>query len=102
MPSETIVVPAVDVKEEPEPNLAVPSGKKVSGKKTPKTVTKKLAPEKARKAVRKPPGRRRQNAARFHTNVFSVCGTQARRWRQLLAPLVASKRMLTIRCAASG
>ena len=53
MPSETIVVPAVDVKEEPEPNLAVPSGKKVSGKKTPKTVTKKLAPEKARKAVKK-------------------------------------------------
>jgi hypothetical protein len=52
-PSETIVVPAVDGKEEPEPTLAVPSGNKVSGKKTPKTVTKKLAPKKARKAVKK-------------------------------------------------
>ena len=37
-PSETTVVPAVDGKEEPEPDLAVSSGKTVSGKKTPKTV----------------------------------------------------------------
>ena len=51
-PSEATVVPAVDGKEEPEPNLAVPSGKNVSGKKTPKAVTKKLAPKKARKAVK--------------------------------------------------
>jgi hypothetical protein len=51
-PSEATVVPAVDGKEEPEPNLAVTSGKKVSGKKTPKTVTKELAPKKARKAVK--------------------------------------------------
>jgi hypothetical protein len=50
---ETTAVPAVDGKEEPEPNLAVPSAKKVSGKKTPKTVTKKLAPKKARKGVKK-------------------------------------------------
>jgi hypothetical protein len=52
-PSETTVVPAVHGKEEAEPNLAVPTGDKVSGKKTPKTVTKKLAPKKARKAVKK-------------------------------------------------
>jgi hypothetical protein len=52
-PSETAVVPAVDGKEEPEPNPTVPSGKKVSGKKTPKTVTKKLPTKKARKAVKK-------------------------------------------------
>jgi hypothetical protein len=52
-PSETTVVPAVDGKEEPEPNLAVPSGKEVSGKKTPKNITKKLAPKKARKAAKK-------------------------------------------------
>jgi hypothetical protein len=52
-PSETTVVPAVDGKEEPEPNLAVPTGDKVSGKKTPKTLTKKPAPKKARKAVKK-------------------------------------------------
>jgi hypothetical protein len=52
-PSETAVVPAVDGKEEPKPNLTVPSGKKVLGKKTPKTVTKKLAPAKARNAVKK-------------------------------------------------
>ena len=51
-PSETTVVPAVDGKE-PEPNLAVPSGKKVSRKKTPKAVAKKLAPKKAQKAVKK-------------------------------------------------
>jgi len=52
--SEATVVPAVDGKDEPKPNLAVPSRKKVSGKKTPKTVTKKLAPKKkARKAVKK-------------------------------------------------
>ena len=51
-PSETTVVPAVDGKEEPKPDLTVPSGKKVSGKKTPKTVAKKLAPAKARKAVK--------------------------------------------------
>jgi hypothetical protein len=50
-PSEATVVPAVDGKEEPEPKLAVTSGKKVSGKKTPKTVTKKLAQKKSRKAV---------------------------------------------------
>jgi hypothetical protein len=30
MPSETTLAPAVDVKEEPEPNLTVPSGKQVS------------------------------------------------------------------------
>jgi len=52
-PSETTVVPAVDGKEEPQPNLTVPSEKKVSGRKTPKTVTKKLAPKKARKAAKK-------------------------------------------------
>jgi hypothetical protein len=52
-PSEATVVPAVDVREEPKPNLTAPTGKKVSGKKTPKTVTKKLAPKKARKAVKK-------------------------------------------------
>jgi hypothetical protein len=52
-PSETTVVPAVDGKEEPEPNLVVPNEKKVSGKKTPKTVVKKPAPMKARKAVKK-------------------------------------------------
>jgi hypothetical protein len=52
-PSEATVVPAVDGKEEPEPNLAVTSGKKASGKKTPKAVTRKLAPTKARKAVKK-------------------------------------------------
>jgi hypothetical protein len=46
-------VHAADGKEQPEPNLTVPSEKKVSGKKTPKTVTKKLAPKKARKAVKK-------------------------------------------------
>jgi hypothetical protein len=51
-PSETTVVPAVDGKEEPEPNLAVPSGKKASGKKTPETVTKKPAQKKSRKAVK--------------------------------------------------
>jgi hypothetical protein len=51
-PSEATVVPAVDGKEKPEPNLALTSGKKVSRKKTPKTVTKKLAPKKARKAVK--------------------------------------------------
>jgi hypothetical protein len=51
-PSEATVVPAADGKEEPEPNLAV-TGKKVSGKKTPKTVTKKLAPKKAPKVVKK-------------------------------------------------
>jgi hypothetical protein len=53
MPSETTVVPAVDGKAEPRPEPAVPSGKKVLGKKTPKTVTKKLAPKKARKAAKK-------------------------------------------------
>jgi hypothetical protein len=52
-PSEATVVPAVDGKEEPEPNLTMPSGKKVSGKETPKTVTKKPAPKKARKAAKK-------------------------------------------------
>jgi hypothetical protein len=36
-PSETTVLPAVDGKEEPEPNLAVPSRKKVSGTKTPQS-----------------------------------------------------------------
>jgi hypothetical protein len=60
-PSETIVVPAVDGKKEPEPNLTVPSGKKVSGKKTPKTVATKPAQKKSRKAVKKAAGRRRQN-----------------------------------------
>jgi hypothetical protein len=53
MPFETTVVPAADVKKEPEPNLAVPSGKKVSGKKTPKAITKKHARKKTRKAVKK-------------------------------------------------
>jgi ribosomal protein S4 len=52
-PSEATVVPAVDGQREPEPNLVVPSGKKVSAKKTPKTVTKKHARKKARKAVKK-------------------------------------------------
>jgi len=51
-PSETTVVPAVDGKEESEPNLAVPSGQKVSGKKTPTTVAKKLAQKKSRKATK--------------------------------------------------
>src|SRR5580693_7203351 len=50
-PSEATVVPAVDGKEEPHP-ITVPSGKKVSGKKTPKTVTKRITPKKARKAVK--------------------------------------------------
>ena len=45
-------MPAVDGKVEPEPNLAVPSGRKVSGKKTPKTVARKPAQEK-RKVVKK-------------------------------------------------
>ncbi len=53
IPSETTVVPVLDGKDEPKPNLAVPSGKKVSGKKTPTAVTKKPAPKKARKAVKK-------------------------------------------------
>ena len=35
-PSETTAVPAVDGKEEPEPNLALPSGMKVPKKKRPK------------------------------------------------------------------
>jgi hypothetical protein len=51
--SETIVVPAVDGKEPPEPHLAVPSGKKVSRKKTPKAAARKPAPKNARKAVKK-------------------------------------------------
>ena len=51
-PSETTVVPAIDGKEEPQPNLAVPSGKKVSGKKTPKAVARKPAQKKSRKAVK--------------------------------------------------
>jgi hypothetical protein len=53
MPSETIVVPAVDGKEEPEPNLAMPSGKKVSRKKTPKAVARKPAQKNSRKTVKK-------------------------------------------------
>jgi hypothetical protein len=52
-PSEATVMPAVDGKEKSEPDLAVPSGKKVPGKKTPKTVTKELASKKTRKAVKK-------------------------------------------------
>jgi hypothetical protein len=52
-PSESAVVPAVDANEEPEPNLTVPSGKKVSGKKTLKSPARKPAPKKARKAVKK-------------------------------------------------
>jgi hypothetical protein len=52
-PSETTVVPAVLGKEEPEPNLTVPSGKKVSGKKTPKAAAKSPAQKEARKAVQK-------------------------------------------------
>ena len=51
--SEAIVVPAVEGKEKSEPNLAVPSGKKVSGKKTPKAAAKSPAPKKPRKAVKK-------------------------------------------------
>ncbi len=49
-PSEITVVPPVDGEE---PNVAVPSGKKVSRKKTPKAVARKPAPNKARKAVKK-------------------------------------------------
>jgi hypothetical protein len=49
-PSETTLLPTADVKEEPETNLAA---KKGPGKETPKTVTRKLAPKKARKAVKK-------------------------------------------------
>jgi hypothetical protein len=60
-PSETIVVPAVDGKEEPEPNIAVPSEKNVSGKKTPKTVAKKPAQEK-RKVVKKVTRKATKNA----------------------------------------
>ena len=52
-PSETIVVPAVDGREEPEPNIAVPSEKKTSRKKTPKAAAKSPAQKKARKAVKK-------------------------------------------------
>jgi len=51
-PSETTVVPAIDGKEEPQPNLAVPSGKKVSGKETPKSVARKPAQKTSRKAVK--------------------------------------------------
>jgi hypothetical protein len=51
-PSETIVVPVVDVKKEPE-SKAAPNGKKASRKKTPKAVARKPAPKKARKAVKK-------------------------------------------------
>jgi hypothetical protein len=60
-PSEATVVPAVDEKEEPKPNIAVPSEKKASGKKAPTAVTKKPAPKKARKAVKKAP---RKNATK--------------------------------------
>ena len=51
-PSETTVVPAVNVKEA-ESKLAVPSGKKVSRKKTPKAAARKPAQKKSRKAVKK-------------------------------------------------
>jgi hypothetical protein len=60
-PSEATVVPAVDGKDAPKPNLAVPSGKKVSGKKTPKAAAKSPASKKARKAVKKAP---RKNATK--------------------------------------
>jgi hypothetical protein len=46
-------VPAVDGKEDAEPKLTAPRGKKVSRKKTPKSVTKKPAQKKSRKAVKK-------------------------------------------------
>ena len=52
-PSETTLVPAADGKEEPEPKLAAPSGKKVSEQKTPKSVTKGPAQKKSRKVVKK-------------------------------------------------
>jgi hypothetical protein len=52
-PSDAIVVPAAEVKEQPEPKFAAPSGTKVSKRKTPKTVAKNPAPKKARKAVKK-------------------------------------------------
>jgi hypothetical protein len=52
-PSETAAVHVADEKKEPESELAVPSGKKVSKKKVPNTVTKKLAQKNARKAVKK-------------------------------------------------
>jgi hypothetical protein len=52
-PSETTVVPAVDGKEELKTALTVPSGRKVSRKKTPESVTKKPAQKKSRKAVKK-------------------------------------------------
>jgi hypothetical protein len=57
-PSETTVVPAADLKKEPEPNLAVPSEKKVSRKKTPKAAAKRPAQKKARKAVKKAAGKK--------------------------------------------
>jgi hypothetical protein len=62
-PSEATVVPAFDGKREPEPKLAVPSGKKVSGKRTPETATKKLAPKKAQKATTKAARNVRKRAA---------------------------------------
>jgi hypothetical protein len=49
-PSEATVVPAVDGKEQQEPNFAVPSGKKET---TPKAAATSPAPKKARKAVKR-------------------------------------------------
>jgi len=69
-PSETTVVPAVDGKEEPELNLTVPSGKRVSGKKTIKTVTKELAPKKARKAVKRVTRKATKRAVRMKRREF--------------------------------
>jgi hypothetical protein len=51
--SDATVVPADDVKKEPESTLAAPNGKTVSVKKTPKTVATKPAQKKSRKAVKK-------------------------------------------------
>jgi hypothetical protein len=52
-PSEATIVPAVDGEEEREPNLTIPSGKKISGKKTPKADARKPARKNSRKAVKK-------------------------------------------------
>jgi hypothetical protein len=106
-PSETTVVPAVDGKEEPEPNFGVPSGKKVSGKKTPKADARKPAQEK-RKVVKKVTRKAAKQATKKlkrrefpYQRVLSMW--KAGKTLETIAHAVgATRRTPTIHCAASG